>query len=276
MQHVAQRQRRRLPILSISSLKLPPQRFAHLIGNTDCLLRCVGVFSDQSIVSSAIVRRVVGLLTTQAQAEGIYVSLHAGATFPESADSVFDPGLPTQGTIVTEGDTGYRVGGALGYSFGRYFSVEGEYAYGENDLDTLNSNLIGVPLAATGTASAQTYMANAYLSLPTGAWRPYVGGGIGQAHVEADNAGFANVLVTADKTNDSDNAFAWQLMAGVGYQIAPNLELGARYRYLNIDEVTLISDAGDVQAVDEQRTHSVEAVLTWSWQREERVPAPLK
>ena len=219
---------------------------------------------------------LLALLTTQAQAEGIYVSLHAGATFPESADSVFDPGLPTQGTIVTEGDTGYRVGGALGYSFGRYFSVEGEYAYGENDLDTLNSNLIGVPLAATGTASAQTYMANAYLSLPTGAWRPYVGGGIGQAHVEADNAGFANVLVTADKTNDSDNAFAWQLMAGVGYQIAPNLELGARYRYLNIDEVTLISDAGDVQAVDEQRTHSVEAVLTWSWQREERVPAPLK
>ena len=65
-------------------------------------------------------------------------------------------------------------------------------------------------------------------------------------------------------------------MAGVGYQIAPNLELGARYRYLNIDEVTLISDAGDVQAVDEQKTHSVEAVLTWSWQREERVPAPLK
>ena len=122
----------------------------------------------------------------------------------------------------------------------------------------------------------QTYMANAYLSLPAGAWRPYVGAGIGQAHVEADNAGFANFPLVTDRTNDSDNAFAWQLMAGVGYQIAPNLELGTRYRYLNIDETTLVSDAGDVQAIDEQRTHSVEVVLTWSWQREEHVPAPLK
>ncbi len=204
----------------------------------------------------------------------MYVSLQGGASFPQSTDSVFDPGLPTQGTIVTEGDTGYRVGGALGYSFGRYFSVEGEYAFIRSDLDTLDSSALAPlgPQEASGSASAQTWMANAYLSLPAGAWRPYVGAGIGRAHVEADNAGFANFPLVTDKTNDSDNAFAWQLMAGVGYQIAPSLELGARYRYLNIDEVTLISDAGDVQAIDEQRVHSVEAVLTWSWQREERVP----
>jgi len=213
----------------------------------------------------------------QVQADGLYVSLHGGANFPEKTDSVFDPGLISQGTIVTDGETGFRFGGALGYAFNRYFSVEGEFSYMENDIDTLKSNLTPL-LPAVGTARAYTGMANAYLSLPTGAWRPYVGAGIGRARVKSDGVGFAvpNPFALTDRTNDSDTALAWQLMGGVGYQIAPNLELGARYRYLNIDDTRLVSDAGDVQAIDNIKTHSVEVVLTWSWQREERVLPPLK
>ena len=215
----------------------------------------------------------------QVQADGLYVSLNGGANFPEKTDSVFDPGMPGQGTIVTDGETGFRFGGALGYAFNRYFSVEGEFSYMENDIDTLESNLLpGGPLPAAGTARTYTGMANAYLSLPTGAWRPYVGAGIGRARVKSDGVGFAvpNPFALTDRTNDSDTALAWQLMGGVGYQIAPNLELGTRYRYLNIDDTRLVSDAGDVQAIDNIKTHSVEVVLTWSWQREERVLPPLK
>ena len=211
----------------------------------------------------------------QVQADGFYVSLNGGANFPEKTDSVFDPGLPSQGTIVTDGETGFRFGGALGYAFNRYFSVEGEFSYMENDIDTLELTSFpgGGPQPAVGTARAYTGMANAYLSLPAGAWRPYVGAGIGRAWVKSDGVGLA---IFPLRTNDSDTALAWQLMGGVGYQIAPNLELGARYRYLNIDDTRLVADNGDVQAIDNIKTHSVEAVLTWSWQREERVLPVLK
>ena len=160
------------------------------------------------------------------------------------------------------------------YAFNEYFSVEGELSYLKNDIDTLSSNQIpGGPQQAVGSTRTYTGMANAYLSLPVGDWRPYVGAGIGRAHVKAENIGFAAIPL---RTDDSDSATAWQLMAGVGYQIAPNLELGARYRYLDIDPITLVSNNGDVQAIDDEKIHSVEAVLTWSWQRDEERRVPLK
>ena len=234
-------------------------------------MRCVGGISvSRVIILASSCAALLAFQVTQAQADGLYVSLQGGATFPEKTESIFDPGLPSQGTIVSDADTGFRVGGALGYVFNKYFSVEGEFSYLKNDIDTLTASSIpGGPQPAVGSAHSYTGMANAYLSLPAGAWRPYVGAGIGRAHVTADNVGFAAIPTVT--TNDSDSATAWQLMAGVGYQIAPNLELGARYRFLNINDITLRNSSGDIQAVDDERVHSVEAVLTWSWQREERV-----
>jgi opacity protein-like surface antigen len=64
-------------------------------------------------------------------------------------------------------------------------------------------------------------------------------------------------------------------MAGLGYQISPNLELGARYRYFHTDDVTFVSNNGDIQEADGSRIQSVEAVLTWSWQRDDHL-TPLK
>jgi opacity protein-like surface antigen len=212
--------------------------------------------------------------TPQAQAGGFYASVHGGAAFPEDTDSIFDPGKVTQGTIVSKGDTGFRAGAAFGYALNKYLSVEGEFSYVETDVDTLTSSAAPFgPSPATGTARAYTGMANVYLSLPAGAWRPYVGAGVGGANVKADHIGFAGIPVTTD---DSDTAFAWQVMGGVGYHVTPNLELGARYRFMRIDPITLVNSLGDIQAVDNTEVHSVEAVLTYSFDRErDRVP-PLK
>ena len=116
-------------------------------------------------------------------------------------------------------------------------------------------------------------MANAYLSLPAGAWRPYIGAGIGKARVKADDIGF--VAIPQIRTTDSDTPVAWQLMGGLGYQITPNLELGARYRYFHAGDVTFVSNNGDIQEVDGSKIQSVEAVLTWSWQRDDHL-TPLK
>jgi len=58
-----------------------------------------------------------------------YVSVTAGATFLADADFT-DSG----DTIEAEFDTGYNLGAALGYDFGRG-RLEGEIAYRSNDID---------------------------------------------------------------------------------------------------------------------------------------------
>ena len=77
-----------------------------------------------------------------------------------------------------------------------------------------------------------------------------------------NGAGFAGV---AGETDDSDNAFTWQLMAGVAFALSPNLELGARYRFQHINDYTLFNSVGDEQRVRESEGHSFEVTLTWAF-----------
>lgn len=145
---------------------------------------------------------------------GFYVSGHGGLNVPRDTDSTFLSGsLPGGvGTIRTEADNGYRVGGALGYFFNRYLSSEVELSYTRNNLDTLNVVSSGgaASLEGKGNATTLSGMVNGYLSLPMDKIRPYVGGGIGVTRVSANGAGFAGA---SGETDDSDNAFTWQLMA---------------------------------------------------------------
>lgn len=200
---------------------------------------------------------------------GFYVSGHGGLNVPRDTVSEFDsPGLPGGiGTITTDAERGYRVGGALGYFFNRYLSGEVELSYTRNSLNTLDVVSIATPngsgpIDAKGSASTLSGMVNGYLSLPMDKIRPYVGGGIGVTRVSANGAGFAGV---PGETDDSDNAFSWQLMAGVGFQIAPALELGARYRFQHVNSYTLFNSAGDEQRVRESEGHSFEVTLTWAF-----------
>ena len=201
---------------------------------------------------------------------GFYVSAHGGITFPRDSVSEFDsPGLPGGvGTITTAADNGYRLGGALGYFFTRYLSAEIELSYARSDIDTLDAVSIRTPrgsgpIDAKGSASTLSGMVNAYLSLPMdNGIRPYIGGGLGVTRVGAHGVGFAGV---PGETDDSDNAFSWQLMAGVGFKLAPNVELGARYRFQHVNSYTLFNSAGDEQRVRDSEAHSDEVTLTWAF-----------
>jgi opacity protein-like surface antigen len=200
---------------------------------------------------------------------GFYASAHGGITFPRDTVSEFDsPGLPGGvGIITTEADNGYRIGGAVGYFFTRYLSAEVELSYARSDLASLDVVSFATPngsgpIDAKGSASTLSGMVNGYLSLPMDRIRPYVGGGIGVTRVSANGAGFAGM---PGETDDSDNAFTWQLMAGVGFQLAPNLELGARYRFQHINNYTLINSGGDEQRVHDSEAHSLEVTLTFAF-----------
>lgn len=163
-----------------------------------------------------------------------YVAGQAGATFLHDADNAAS-GSPT---IESTFDTGYNLGIRAGYQFGQA-RVEGEVQYAENDLNDLNVS--GSSLDADGDVSSTAFMANfIYAFLPQQRVHPYVGAGVGVAHVSINDARVGNAGVA----DDSDTVFAYQLMVGVEYDVTQQVALYGDYHYLGTDDPTFEGTSG--------------------------------
>ena len=96
--------------------------------------------------------------------------------------------------------------------------------------------------------SAISVMANGYLDLGTYVGiTPYVGGGVGYSHVSwsnlndrffcVDDANLCTVGPAGTDTHRgvSDWRFTYALMAGVAYDLTPDLKVDLGYKYRHID-----------------------------------------
>jgi opacity protein-like surface antigen len=204
---------------------------------------------------------------TPVAASGWYFSGFGGANWMENTSFDVDLGAGVA-AITNKYDTGFVVGGAFGYDFGQAMGplgmrLEGELSYRDNDVDT--HVLGGVDLAGSaGSTSALAGMANVLFDFNTGGpFSFYGGGGVGVANVEFDShsAGGTTVL------NDDDTVFAWQAIAGVGFEVSPGWVLDVQYRYFNASDVSLTSTpvAGSVSSSTDYESHAVVAGIRWSF-----------
>lgn len=129
------------------------------------------------------------------------------------------------GSIDTDFDTGLGFVASVGYTFDSV-RAELELGYRKNDID--NFSAFGVSVPASGDVTSKSGMVNVYYDFtPKAQLNPFVGAGIGLAKVEVDNAAVAGInLGDAD-----DTVFAWQLIAGIGYQVSDKAVLDLSYRY---------------------------------------------
>ena len=175
---------------------------------------------------------------TTAHAEGNYFSGNLGVSMAtdttlsvsgvEFAEISFDPGL--------------NIGGAFGYDYGKG-RIEFEIAYRGWDMDTFTIPGVvagvvipGCPCSGTqpGDASALSFMVNGYYDFHSAdsPLAPYLGAGIGFASINAD------LGLGAD---ESATVFAYQLMAGIGYDINPTTVLTVGYRYFGTTDPEFVS-----------------------------------
>lgn len=145
-------------------------------------------------------------------------SSHAGAATPYVGGSTgfaFLSGdkLTINGTYLgdPEYDSGAAFSGALGMDYDGY-RVEGEVAYQKNEIDNLGSDV-----------SVLSFMANGYLDfqLERSKIIPFVSAGVSYAKVDVDALG----------EDGSDGVLAFQLGAGVGFQVSSHVIIDAKYRY---------------------------------------------
>lgn len=112
----------------------------------------------------------------------------------------------------------------------------------------------------TGKIQSTTALFNGYIDL--GTWygfTPYIGAGAGVAFASLSDLAFAGVGGGGSR---SQTNFAYAGMAGVGWAVAPNLQIDLGYRYLNIGDV---KGPQDVLTVRNVAAHEVRVGLRWSF-----------
>ena len=124
-------------------------------------------------------------------------------------------------------------GGGVGYQVNQYFRTDLRADYGF-DQD-----------AGAFDVSGSTVLWNGYIDVPLSmGFTPYAGVGAGY--------GWVNYSGAAAPAND--DGFAWAVMGGVAFEMAPNITLDAGYRYRQIDV-----------AGPNYNDHSVTGGLRWSF-----------
>lgn len=156
-------------------------------------------------VALVIAHQAMAGAPEQPKSGGVYVGAHGGAAFPSGSGS---------GLI----DTGYVVGGQVGYKFQNNFRAElsGDYIN--------HSGSVG---GVTGTISLYDVLVTGYYDFNLGNFIPFIGAGIGYLNGSV-SVSFAGTTVTGY----GQGAFAYQGTAGIGYQITPRVVINVAYRYL--------------------------------------------
>jgi opacity protein-like surface antigen len=154
-----------------------------------------------------------------------------------------DDVVAPSGSLRLEPDDGFGFAAALGAAAPTGGRVEIEAAFRTSDLARACA---AVCAAAGGRTESLSLLFNALYDLPTGSsLRPYLGVGAGAALVSFDSAD-----VGAD---GDDIVFAYQFLAGVGWQVSRSLTLVGGYRYFATTDATI--DGLDI----DYRSHNFEA-----------------
>ncbi|MBC8524237.1 MAG: porin family protein [Chlorobium phaeobacteroides] len=158
-----------------------------------------------------------------AHAAAPYASLSAGLGFLTNSSA--DDGV-VKVEDVWGFNTGYLVNGAVGLD-GDMYRVEAAIGYQSNSIDTLLG--IEIPGDWNWRVSILSFMANGYLDIESegSTVTPYLTAG----------AGIANVSFNDGITSDDDTVFAYQLGAGIGFEVSEDTTVDVGYRYFATSDV---------------------------------------
>ena len=189
-----------------------------------------------------------------------YVSLFGGASiltknpnatlttpFSASADALMN-------------NPGYIIGGAVGIDWGNQVRTELELSHARWTSDTARVYISGTTFdtPAQSDVSATYLLGNAWLDLTQGSkLTPYIGGGLG--------IGWANVNAATDTpfvTHFNASGLAFQLGAGVRFDVSDNVSIDAGYRFKDIVGLNYSSDTPMALTDTSLASHNFQVGLT--------------
>jgi OOP family OmpA-OmpF porin len=168
-------------------------------------------------------------------------------------------------------DDGFMAGGAAGWKFGQLRAELG-LDFSGHDVSSIHVNsdgglgarlhtasLNGASASPSGSVHIVDGMVNAAWDFRTGTpFVPYIGIGVGIAHVSLDSFAVAGRPLS----NSSDTVFAYQPMVGVRYHVTDAIAVGAEYRYFATVDPSF-KDSTGVKFHGRIESHNVLANLSY-------------
>jgi opacity protein-like surface antigen len=230
------------------------------------------------------------------------LSVIAGLLLPGAAMAADMPGLvpppvaaPPAQILPSPANAAWYLRGDLGYYWGRMDGAQSAPGFANpsgNDLGNSITGGVGVgvktrwlrtdvtldytamkytgtvatPGDTTAKVSAITALFNGYLDL--GSWyglTPYVGAGAGVSDLRTYDYTSTAAPPFAGGLSHTQWKFAWALMGGVGYTVAPNILVDLGYRYMDFGDVTTASDASGAMILKNLAAHEVRVGVRWSF-----------
>lgn len=122
-------------------------------------------------------------------------------------------------------------------------NLRAELEYGFNGKAKLDGYSVSSNVNYKSDIKSQFLMANVYYDFDLDSdWTPYVGAGIGYARVKASNS-FSSAG-EMDSFSKSSGNFAWNLTAGISYDVTEDFSLDASYRYMDYGKAKANNDGG--------------------------------
>lgn len=149
-------------------------------------------------------------------------------------------------------------GGGVGYKFNQWIRTDVTLDYETKSKFHGETDCIG---GCGGRKSdnrtkidAWSVFWNGYVDLFTShGFTPYIGGGVGAARVRMGDIRYTDYPAAGGSVSGSYNGdaqwnFAWNLQAGVGFEVSPNMVIDANYRFVDLGDAkskTIPAAAGD-------------------------------
>ena len=181
---------------------------------------------------------------------GIYARFFGGLGLLQDDDIEFDNGLGGLQSGDGEFDAGFMTGLAVGYRFNEHWSLEAEYAYRTNDVDTFDAG--GMQLADGGDFASTSILVNLRYHFATD-WRfdPYIGFGFGFADeidIDLEGAGF-----NGEESFSGDSPAA-QYIVGVESQLSSRWSVNVEGRFYRAFDPDM-SGEGNLGNVESEYGH---------------------
>ncbi|KAA3513115.1 outer membrane beta-barrel protein [Agrobacterium rosae] len=177
------------------------------------------------------------------QASGWYLRGDVGYSFNKSRGAEytrFDSGSPVNYSFGNRSvEDNFLYGAGVGYQINNYLRTDLTFDYMAKSKFSANGPLIN---NVDSAVRAYSLMANAYVDLGTyGRITPYLGAGIGGAHVKWDKVSSCG---NCEIEGEGNWRFAYALMAGASIDVTCNLKADVGYRFRQIGSGSMFGTSG--------------------------------
>jgi opacity protein-like surface antigen len=170
------------------------------------------------------------------------------------------------GLETTFQDTGHRTHDAVGATLGagykyQWFRADVTLDYGSPHDFNVNTAAPVVQPQYNARIDTVSGLLNGYIDF--GTWwgfTPYVGGGVGATYVRSQHYFDTSISTTSFGQTRGQTNFSWAWMAGVAFQIKPQLLIDVGYRHLDLGGVRATAGTGAPTDFMEITKHSTNEV----------------